>query len=74
LKEVEKNILLEIYEKTSNGRSLNFSHFYNITGKENFNIRAVVENFKDKGLVIEVKEDSFEISSKGLDFCKSRWA
>jgi len=73
LKEPDKLVLLEIYEKTSANCFLSIYGLNETLGISIFMIRNIVENLKSKGFVLEPEEDYFEISDKGLNFCKTQW-
>ena len=65
-------IMQDLYQKDKRRPFITMSNFeveLGITGNE---IRSILEDLKDSGLVVE-HEEGFQITRSGINFSQSRW-
>jgi predicted transcriptional regulator len=67
------DILSEIYIKFEKNKFVTMEELIATTGLSSSKIRPFVEDLKEDLLIVEHPE-GFQVSNKGITFCKTHWA
>ncbi len=72
MQKIAIQILQDLYQKDQSNPFITMSEFeihHGLTGTE---IRSILEDLKDSGLVVE-HEEGFQITFTGINYSKTKW-
>lgn len=65
-------ILQEIFHQAGSKKFITLYEIEVLTGYSGIHLRTVLEDLKEERLILEHPE-GFQVSEKGIHFCKSKW-
>lgn len=68
----KSEILQEIFHQAGNKKFITMYEMEILTGYSGAQLRPVLEDLKEETMIVEHRE-GFQISKKGVHFCKTKW-